>query len=284
MVAMEQVWQAAMAGRLGTGTRKVLLCVHDGEPHTGESSKLTRALRSRERRYADGLLVFSSSVRQSLCADRRYTTTPIWETVHPAFDTSESSVRQLDPSRTAVIGFFGRMSPYKGIGLGVESIAELRRRGHRVRFHVVGSGVPGEIAGLDHPDNHVEDRWIHQDEIEQVLSTFDVMLLPYRDASQSGVLAYAMALGIPAVATPVGGLIQQARESGAALVADEVSPTALADALETLLEEPQLYAELSRNGIAAAKGPYSWSRVATDILDAYRGLIDDPAPRLGTAI
>jgi len=270
VVTMEQIWQALISRKLATG-RRVLLFVHDATPHTGEDSAVVRWLHTLERRQATAALVLSDHVGTELVAQGTFTPEEILRTVHPAFDVrAPSEARSINNLEMPTIGFFGRMSRYKGLELGAQTLGELRNRGRRVRFFVAGRGVPTDIPGLPHPDDIIDDRWIPQDDVASLLDQFDITLLPYTEASQSGVLAYSMALGIPTVVTPVGGLIEQANDSGCAVIADTVTPTALADSIEPLLDDPALYRTLSESGLSAARTRYSWERTARDVLAAAR--------------
>lgn len=264
VVTMEQVWQGLLPRGFAAG-KPVLHMVHDGRMHDGEHSRLGHWLRDRERRRASSFITLSEHV----AAEVRYQfpRKPVHTTVHPAF-LAENVRARTEIAGMPVIGFFGRMSRYKGLELGVEAVSALRARGFPVRFHVAGQGIPLDIPGISHEDNILDDRWIPQSEVEATVEQFDCVLLPYTEASQSGVLAYAVALGIPSVATPVGGLQEQARMSGAALVAEAVTAEALADSLQLLLEDGDLYGELSRNALANARGALSWERVAVDLIDA----------------
>jgi glycosyltransferase involved in cell wall biosynthesis len=79
-----------------------------------------------------------------------------------------------------------------------------------------------------------------------------------------------MALGIPSVVTPVGGLIEQAEQSEAAIVAEEMSPQSIASALVEILSDGDLYERLSRSALMAATSTLGWPRVAHDDLKALR--------------
>jgi hypothetical protein len=110
------------------------------------------------------------------------------------------------------------------------------------------------------PGVTVEQRWVPEDDIPTVFEESDVIVLPYREASQSGILVSALAHGVPVVATPVGGLREQ--------LAPAATGSALAEALATLLSDPGLYARCSAGALAAAAGPYHTSRSAEASLAA----------------
>lgn len=275
IVTMEQVWQPFVSSVLASGARRVILAVHDATNHPGEDSWISRSLRRAERRHADAALTFSRHVADSLIETQQFRAEQVISTVHPAFATdARYAARDLPEREVPVVGFFGRMSKYKGLQLAVDAVEEVRRRGRRIRLKVAGANVPHDIEGIEHEDNLIDSRWIPQDEVEATLDAFDIALLSYTEASQSGVLGYAMALGLPSVVTPVGGLVEQAQESGAALVASEVSASALADCIEELLSNPELYRSVSSVALTSTKERYSWERVARDTVTGATKILE----------
>jgi glycosyltransferase involved in cell wall biosynthesis len=283
VVGMEQIWQAPLLPLIRAPRRPVLLCVHDARMHPGDHNRLEHLLRATQRRSADGALTFSTHVAEALEADGPFPSTRIWRSVHGAFGPLRESPRAL-PSRVPVVGFFGRISEYKGLDIASAAVQALRRRGRRVRLRVVGTGSVPALEALTHEDDQVELTWVEDDDIPGRLDEFDVLLLPYREASQSGVFAYAMSRGLPMVATPVGGLIEQAESTRAAMVAAAMNAEAVADALEQVLDNAEEYAALSRNGLAAARATYSWARTGRDALQAVERLTDAKKPATaGTA-
>lgn len=78
------------------------------------------------------------------------------------------------------------------------------------------------------------------------------MVLPYVEASQSGVVEAAFAAALPSVVTPVGGLAEQIENGVTGLVAGAVDATALADAIERLVTDPELYEACSAGAHRAA--------------------------------
>ena len=105
---------------------------------------------------------------------------------------------------------FGRLLPYKGLDLLAEAMAVLGPRDD-MELRVVGSGP--ESAVLDTlralPGVRVENRWVPEGEVGAILAWSDAVVLPYREASQSGVAAAALAAGRFVVATRVGGITEQ---------------------------------------------------------------------------
>jgi len=271
VVPMEQVWQSFLSRSYGAKW-PVLLFVHDAEAHFGEGSVLKKIIANSERRHASGAMTLSNHAAALLRSSRIFPADKIWTSIHPAFiaNIEYSRVRSLPKDHVPVVGFFGRMVKYKGLDLGLKSIDILRKRGYQVMFSIVGEGVQRDLPYLSDSGNIVDDRWVPEDEIQTVLNSFDILLLPYIEASQSGVFAYAMSLGIPTVVTPVGGLLEQAEASQSSLIATEVSANALADDLERLITEEGLYSALSASALKSSQEFFSWKRLASDTLEATR--------------
>lgn len=269
VVTMEQIWQPFIANYLRRHGIRILLIVHDASPHPGEDGWLTRTLRHWERRQAAGAIVLSRTVKSALVEQGAFKQDAIWTSTHPSFRPPRlPQPREIMGGGPVTVGFFGRMSRYKGLDLGLAAVNELRSRGRRIHLRIVGRGIPSDTPGLSHDDNVIDDRFVPDREIQDVLEQFDIALLPYIEASQSGVLAYTTALGIPSVATPVGGLADQALEAGSTVISAAVSARALADSVERLLDDPELYKRLSRTGIERSATVLTWERLSVDILRA----------------
>jgi len=133
---------------------------------------------------------------------------------------------------------FGRLLPYKGLDLLGEALSLLGSR-PELEVRVVGSGP--ESPALDslraRPGVAVENRWVPEGEVGALLAWSDALVLPYREASQSGIAAVALAAGRRVLATNVGGLAEQLEHQPLALLC-EPDPRSLAAGLRQLLDAP----------------------------------------------
>jgi glycosyltransferase involved in cell wall biosynthesis len=134
--------------------------------------------------------------------------------------------------------FFGRLLPYKGLDLLAAALRMLDARG-AWQLRVVGSGPESnDLAALRALRNvTVENRWVPEDEVGELIAWADAVVLPYREASQSGVAPAAIAAGRPVVATRIGGLAEQLRDLQSAILC-EPDAASLAAALRTLIDAP----------------------------------------------
>jgi glycosyltransferase involved in cell wall biosynthesis len=224
---------AAALKLLGT---RIVVVVHEADAHPGDGFPLQMALQRTLCRWADGLAVLSSHVAAQL--RREDYSAPLILFEHPPFAFTLPATpagRSPGPPRLLL---FGRLLPYKGLDLLAETIRALPP-GADLAIRVVGHGP--ESPDLDalracRPVS-VENRWVPETEIGAVLGWSDAVILPYREASQSGVAAAAMAAGRPVIATRVGGLREQLSDSGSAILC-EPTPESLARAIMLWLETP----------------------------------------------
>jgi 2-deoxystreptamine N-acetyl-D-glucosaminyltransferase/2-deoxystreptamine glucosyltransferase len=113
------------------------------------------------------------------------------------------------------------------------------------------------------------------EEVSRYVAAADVMVLPYRAVSQSGVLYLALAMGLPVVATRVGALAEVLEDGENALIVPPDSAAALAEALIRLLADPDLRARLAEGGRRLAE-QHSWPAIAAETEAVFKSLFVAP--------
>lgn len=179
------------------------------------------------------------------------------------------------PGGAPVVLCVGLMRPYKGIDVLLEA------------WRALAPAAPAELwlAGMPRmdiaplratapPGVRWAPRFLSGSELAAALRRADLVVLPYRDIDQSGVLFTALAFARPLLLTAVGGFPEVAARGAAELV-EPGDPTALATALGRLLGDPGRRAELARAAaaVAAPDGPYGWDAVARRHLELYAELL-----------
>jgi len=191
------------------------------------------------------------------------------------------------PSRTKgpVVLCFGLLRPYKGLEVllqawrGVEAEGASdgpvdERDGESPELWI--AGMPRmDIAPLlaaAPPSVRFVPRFVPDAELPAYFRRADLVVLPYLEADQSGVLFTALAFGKPLLLSDVGGFPEVAA-TGAARIVSAGDPAALRTALRELLEDQAARAAMAERARAAAAGPYSWAAVAEHTLELYRSLL-----------
>ncbi len=182
------------------------------------------------------------------------------------------------PMDARVLLFTGFIRKYKGLDLLIEALTELPPNYHLL----IGGEVYGDaeeysrlierlqVGERVHPRFH----FLSDAEMAQFWSAADVAVLPYRHATQSGVLALAYHYEVPVVVTPVGDLPATVRRFGIGRVAAEVSAPAIAAAVRALeTDAVETYQKNLRN----AREALSWPRFAAEVTDFLKAVVGEKA-------
>lgn len=195
-----------------------------------------------------------------------------------------------------VVLFFGLIRPYKGLDVLLQAWRSLSAA-QRGQAQLWVAGMPrmdlGQygLAGIETPAGqraaaqegiHVAPHFIADAELPAYFARADLVVLPYREIDQSGVLFTALAFGKPLLLSDVGGFPEIAA-TGAATTVPAGDPEVLAGALTQLLGDPAALTRMAAAAQAAADGPYSWVEAAYAHMRLYERLLDAPLGENGAA-
>jgi glycosyltransferase involved in cell wall biosynthesis len=183
--------------------------------------------------------------------------------------------------------FFGLIRPYKGLDVLLDAWRRLGQDGRQgaqlwvagmPRMSLAHTGLPDlrSAAGRRQASEegiHVAAKFITDVELPSYFSRADLVVLPYREIDQSGVLFTALAFRKPLLLSDVGGFPEMVK-TGAAQTVKAGDPDALAHALLQLLADRKQRSAMAAAAKAAAEGPYSWAQVARDHLALYEDLLE----------
>jgi len=262
-----------IARRVGNKQTKIYYLTHNLEFH--EKWFLSKKFTDYALKPADKIITLS----QQVAADARskYPQKQLIKAFHPIYDSYDQqrfqrdSVRQeLALQQKEVLLFFGYIKPYKGLDLLLAALPQIIKQKPQAHLLVVGE-IYGDakkyFAQIDQlkltKNITFINKFVAESEVEKYFKAADVLVLPYKTATQSGVakIAYAMDLGV--VCTPVGGLPEIVIDEKSGSVASAVSKTALAEAV---LRFFKLDKQLLIENIRRLKKEQSWAELANLIL------------------
>jgi glycosyltransferase involved in cell wall biosynthesis len=251
-----------------------VVLVHDADLHPGDGLPLQIALQRALCRRAAALGALSAHVGDQLIAQGLAGhPRPLLHLNHPPvyFAAPPPRIRPLSSLRLLS---FGRLLPYKGLDLLADALALLGPQ-PGLELRIVGRGPESDVLNRLRamPGVTVENRWVPEDEIGALLGWSDALVLSYREASQSGVAAAALAAGRRVLATRVGGLAEQLACNDLALLC-EPDAANLAAGLRRLLAEPVEIA-----GAQPADAVSAWRDTAATLRDGLTRLLQNKSPR-----
>jgi glycosyltransferase involved in cell wall biosynthesis len=264
---MPHLWSPAVMPVVRAAGARYCTIAHDAQAHPGDRTGWAQPLLDRAVRSADTVFTLSSAVTQHILAADASRAGTIHTLFHPDYSYGGRPDRRTRaPGQPLRLLFLGRILPYKGLPLFIDTVERLRQDGLDVEIGVFGEGDIGESAArLQRLRAEVVNRWLTEDEIAAVLQRYDAIVLSHVEASQSGVAAAAFGSGLPVIATPVGGLQEQVQDGVTGALASAVDAAALAEAAKRLLLDPAIYAATCRN-IGQRAGERSMARFVREIV------------------
>jgi glycosyltransferase involved in cell wall biosynthesis len=254
--------------------RPLVLTAHDVLPREPRRGQLAAQRRLYER--FDAVVVHSEHGRARLTGELGIDPARVHVIPHGVFahlaevpQSPAAGGRAPFQTEKPVVLCFGLMRPYKGIDVlldawrGIED-AELWVAG-MPRMDIT------HLRETATPNVRFVPRFITDSELPAYFQRADLVVLPYREIDQSGVLFTALAFGKPLLLSDVGGFPEVAATGAARIVPPEDS-AALHEALRELIGDPAALAALSSGAREAAEGKYSWGAIARRTLDLYRSL------------
>jgi len=269
---------------------KLVYTAHNILPHGGATTD-DRELLARVYRGVDLVIVHGEENREQLAREFGIREERIRVLPHGAFDLFMESGRPTKcdarhalgiPEDRIVLLFFGGIRRYKGFEYLVDAFRHLRAE--EPRLHLL---VAGEIATSSH-DEHAyysryldrlrglpgltfRDGYVPMEEVSTIFAASDLVVLPYVKTYQSGVVPLAYAAGRPVVVTDTGALAESVDPGKTGLVVPTKDADALADAIRTLVRDPDSLARMGEAACRFAEERLSWSAIARRTLDAYGG-------------
>ena len=259
---MPHVWSPFMASAIHAAGARYATIVHDADTHPGDRrTGAVKRLLDRAARQADVVFTLSQFVATRLAASGRLPPDRLCNLFLP--DLTYAPMRERRPPGSDApfrLLFMGRILPYKGLALFLDAVDLLHADAIPVEVGVFGDGPLGACASrLAALQAEIANHWLTDAEIAATLPRYHAMILSHTEASQSGVAAVALGAGLPVVATPVGGLVEQITDGHTGMLAARADAPALAPAIRTLLLDPPLYAKVCR-GIAETSAQRSVTR------------------------
>lgn len=250
------------------GGAYVVTCVHEPGGKQGETVPFRSLFTDWEAIWSHELIVFSESVEAELAARwvgrRRPTHRAQLGSLRLFADAPAPDVR-WDGSAPLEVQMVGRLAPYKGVDTFVR-VAQLvgSAAPGRCRFVLAGSGDldpclrAADGTQLTTDGVAVINKWLEDTEVEALLEAGHVMVLPYHDATQSGILPTAQGRGMVPVVTAVGGLGEQVVDdvSGIVVEGGDQRAEAIAQVLFELLDDPDRLERLRRGAREAARSDW----------------------------
>ncbi|MBK6765483.1 MAG: glycosyltransferase family 4 protein [bacterium] len=181
-----------------------------------------------------GRKLFPDRARESI----RATPLPVYECYDEFTEGAQAARAKLGIDAKKLLLFIGLIREYKGVDVLLRAMPAIIQRDPEIKLVIAGEFYEGQekyeslIDDLKIRDHViVRPKFVPSHEIGLYLAAADLNVLPYRHATQSGILVTAYAHGCPVLVTRVGGLAEVVDDGKSGFVVEGENPQAIADAV-----------------------------------------------------
>lgn len=190
-------------------------------------------------------------------------------------DRAQARRRLEIPNHVPVLGTVSRITAMKGIEDAIHAVSQLRGKFPDLQYVIVGDGdfranceTLAAKLGIRQAIHFVG----YQEDVDSYLAAMDLFVFPSHKEAMGIALVEAMAAGLPAVATEIGGIPEVVTPQTGILVPSR-KPEAFAEAVTQLLTDPSLMAQMGTAAEERAKQVFSISAMESATDAVYRRLI-----------
>ena len=254
----------------------LVMTIHDPQQHSGDtaSKKTPQWVNELGFRCADNVIVHGDKLATTVCRMLGIERSRVHSIPHVAMGKQSEQARmespEVDPN---LILFFGRIYDYKGLKYLIEAEPIISREFPDVKIMIAGEGEDFQKYRkmMVNPDRFiVHNDWISDAQRADYFNRAGMVVLPYTDATQSGVVPVAYNFRKPVVATEVGALPDCVQHGKTGLLAPPKDPSALAEAILRLLRSPAQAKRMGQAGYEWISEKGSPEYVVAKHLEAYK--------------
>lgn len=252
--------------------KKVILTVHDPIPHSSAANGGAERQRKLAFRFLKNFILLNQSQEQEFISHYNLKGKNIYQSMLGCY----TYLQKYQDNPRQVVGkyilFFGSINSYKGLDYLFPAMVEVHKVCPELKLVVAGGGKYyfdiEQYKQLPYFD--IRNKFIPDNELAALIRDCEFVVVPYVDATQSGVVMSAYAYNKPCIATNVGGLPEMVKHGELGVICAPRSSSELASAMLKLFEATDLLNTYSSNiKNKYVNGQRSWSQIVKGVQSIY---------------
>jgi len=252
----------------------IVLNVHDSEPHSGEDGWRRRISTRLARNSADHFIFHSKFCKDEFIS--RSNAQPARTSMIPLgiLDIFRNWMVSKEKEEKNNVLFFGRLSPYKGLEVFLKAAPIVAQKIGNCKFVIAGSPIQNyTIPSLpDLPKGStftIKNEYVTNLDLCNIMQQASLVVCPYMDASQSGVVLTAYAFDKPVIVTNVGGLPEYIWEGKTGYIVPPNDPERLAESIIQYLKKRSTLKKRKESLNKLRKNDLNWDKSAESTVKIY---------------
>jgi len=249
-------------------SKKNVLFLHDPIPHSGEPKK---RLKNQKHQVSlmDDTVLLSKKFIPTVEKEYGVSASAIHYMPLGAMDYSNGNHVEpvkFDENSGIHFLFFGRIQEYKGIDILLKAFSKIKKMYPDTTLTIAGNGDFSVYEQLISGTEEILNRYIDDSEISGLFSeTNTVVVLPYADATQSGVIPIASQYGNPVIASKTGGLVEQLDDGNLGIFVDSGNIDSLLAGMERAITDRKALKEQS-NAMIKYHDSLDWNVIVRNLM------------------
>jgi glycosyltransferase involved in cell wall biosynthesis len=259
----------------------VVSTFHDVKLHLGEESTWAKFHDWSARKFSSQIIVHGEKLREQMITEYNLPSSKVNAIhigEHEVAPFKEYEGKDIAEDGNMIL-FFGRIYRYKGLEYLIKAEPAITREVPNAKIVIAGVGEDFRryegMMGDRKNAFTVHNYRISYKEGAELFQRCSVVVLPYVEASQSGVIPTAYSFSKPVVVTNVGSIPEIVEDGKTGLIVPPRDPKALSEAIIRLLKDDRLRQEMGENAHRKLQEDFSWDRIAEKTIMVYEKAMAD---------
>ena len=255
--------------------KRIVLTVHDPFPHSSQAFGIREFERKRAFKNIGYFILLNTAQKDAFIEAYRLGNAKkhIYDSCLSIYDYFYIHKDHIQPVNENQILFFGQIFSHKGVDYLLEAMTKVHDTIPQAKLIVAGSGHYWfdiePYKNLDYID--IQNRYIPDDELVKLVSSSLIVVVPYIDATQSGVVMTSYTFNRPCIVTNVGALPEMVKDGYNGKIVQPKDSEDLASKIIFLLKNPKEVEHYSHRIREEYKeGNKSWKSIALQHQNIYR--------------
>jgi glycosyltransferase involved in cell wall biosynthesis len=263
------------------GNCPLVTTIHDPNVHIGDWQSRKMVLfkpNSLAVLYSRRLIVHGKDIKDAFLKAKCIKSEQISVIPHGEFSIYNRWITDTVNEENNLVLFFGRIWEYKGLEYLIDAEPYISKEIPNLKIIIAGVGEPIDkyLDRIKNPEHFlIYNYFVPNNMVAWLFQKTSLVVLPYVECSQSGVIPLAYSFGKPVVATRVGSIPEIIENDMNGLLVPPKDSRQLAGAVIDLLKNDSKRKMLGKNGHQKMKNEFSWDRIAQMTIDVYRDAWED---------
>lgn len=253
--------------------------IHDAKPHPGFDSFLKKFMINKGVKNVKKWFIHGNTLKEEFVKIHDINPSEVQVIPKGHYGIFKNYTNDIFDEEEMNIMFFGNITKYKGINVLLDSVEYVVEKFPNVKFTIAGRTRKKDVDAIDlsYFNNNknivLKNYRLSDKEVADLYQKATIIVLPYVEASQSGVLSIAFGYGKAVIATKVGALPEIIKNNETGILIEPNSSEQLAQAIIKLLNNKSFRENLGANALEYANTKLSWGNIANMTVEVYKKVI-----------